>query len=180
MNGEETAYWLDSVVPAPLEFKDVDGHRLALADVGKGENLVATTRFAEVDTGLQAHDPADGRDKDVRCEIVAVARAGQAEIAQVVIEAAELLADARVIPAQPGTLLPMLGPGRHGVLIAPYLWGGQAPQVKEPDRWTLVVQLVVLSDSEYAYAVEEGVAALQEAVAENDIDLLDWSRLTVD
>lgn len=39
-----------------------------------------------------------------------------------------------------------------------------------------MLQLVALTDSEYAYAVEEGVPALQDAVAESEIDLLDWSR----
>ena len=37
-------------------------------------------------------------------------------------------------------------------------------------------QLLMLTDSEYAYAVEEGVAKLQEAVAEQGVDILDWKR----
>ena len=46
----------------------------------------------------------------------------------------------------------------------------------EEGRLTLVCQLLMLSDAEYAYAVEEGVPALQQAVAEQGIDLLDWQR----
>ena len=38
------------------------------------------------------------------------------------------------------------------------------------------MQLVMLTDSEYAFGVEEGVGKLQAAVAEQGIDLLDWSR----
>ena len=40
----------------------------------------------------------------------------------------------------------------------------------------MVCQLVLLTEAEYAYAVEEGVAALQEEVGHEEIDLLDWSR----
>ena len=64
----------------------------------------------------------------------------------------------------------------HGLLIAPYLWGGQTPQYREDNRLTLVLQLVMLTDAEYAFGVEEGVGKLQDVVAEQDIDLLDWSR----
>lgn len=169
MNRDETAYWLDSVIPAPVEFKIVEGHRLALAALPGGENLVATTQFANVDTDLSAEG------LPVRCELLTVARATQPVIAQFVLAAAQRLQEAKVIPAQPGTLLPQVA-GRHGLLIAPYLWGGQTPQVKEEGRWTLALQLLALSDAEYAYAREEGVAAFQQAVAEQGIDLLDWSR----
>lgn len=178
MDRDATCYWLDQIIPASLEFRDVEGHRLALADLGDGENLVATTDFADVGTGLQSQDPEDGLVKDVRCELITVARAPQAELAKLVIEAAELLEVAKVVPAQPGTLLPKLGENLHGMLIAPYLWGGQTPQLKEPERWTLALQLVGLNDEEYGYAVEEGVPAFQQAVAEEGIDLLDWSRIT--
>ncbi|MGV3073440.1 suppressor of fused domain protein [Corynebacterium phoceense] len=166
MNAAETQAWLANIIPAPLRFEN----DLAYASLDNDENLVATTRFAEVSTGLSAEG------MDVRAEILTVARAPLSSLAALITEATELLDAARVIPAQPGTLLPKLGPGRHGVLVAPWLWGGPTPQVKMDGRWTLMLQLVALTDSEYAYAVEEGVPALQDAVAESEIDLLDWSR----
>ncbi|WP_293771953.1 suppressor of fused domain protein [uncultured Corynebacterium sp.] len=174
MDREGTSYWLNQIIPAELTFADRAGHHLAFAALPNEENLVATTEFANIDTGLQA--PDEGTPKPVRCELLSVARAPQEELAAVLIEAAELLDAARVIPAQPGTLLPKLGPGKHGMLVAPWLWGGQTPQLKEPDRWTLMLQLVALTDEEYGFAVEEGVPAFQQAVAEASIDLLDWTR----
>ncbi|APT91725.1 hypothetical protein CPHO_00960 [Corynebacterium phocae] len=171
MNQEGTCLWLDRIVPAPLEFKDVDGHRLAMATLDTGESLVATTDFADTDTGLVAQGLS------VRSELLTVARAGKPELARLVIEAAELLIAARVIPAQPGTLLPKLGENTHGMLIAPFLWNGPTPQLKEPDRWTLILQLVALNDAEYAFAVEEGVAAFQEEATRAGIDLLDFTRV---
>lgn len=145
-------------------------HRLAHADLGDGETLVATTDFADVDTGLQA----DGL--DVRCEILAVAKASEAELSQFLLGVVTRLETARVIPAQPGTLLPDVAPDRHALLIAPYVWGGPTPQVKEENRWTLALQAVALTNAEYAYAVEEGVAAFQQAVAEQGIDVRDFAR----
>ncbi len=177
MDRDGTALWLSKVIPAELEFKDVDGHRLALAALPNSENLAATTHFAQVDTGLEAQHPETGKPVTVRAELITVARAGQADLAKLLIEAAELLQVAQVVPAQPGTLLPKLGPNLHAMLVAPWLWGGDTPQLQEADRWTLLLQVVALNDEEYAYAVEEGVAALQQAVAESGIDLLDWSRV---
>ncbi|MDO5031824.1 suppressor of fused domain protein [Corynebacterium sp.] len=127
------------------------------------------------------------RGVDVRCELLTVARAEPAAAVAAVLSAARLLARAKgVVPAQPGVLLPELFPSddprftsfsvRHGLLIAPFLWGGQTPQVVEENRVTVVCQLLMLSDAEYAYAVEEGVGAMQQAVADAGIDVLDWRR----
>lgn len=183
INADETAYWLDDVIPVDLEFKNIEGHRVGLAVLDDDQSLAVTCDFADVDTGL-AHAE---QGIDVRCELLAVARTGQAEVAAAVSAASSLLTKAAgVLPAQPGLLLPNLfGENderfahlsvRHGMLIAPYLWGGQTPQVAEEKRLTLVCQLLMLTDAEYAFAVDEGVPALQNAVAEHGIDLLDWQR----
>lgn len=168
-------------------------HRLAIAELPEPDGnepelpqvLVSTTGFADVDTGL-AHAESEVA---VRCEIMAAARASRAEVAAAVIAAAEYLTRAGgAVPAQPGVMLPRLAEGTaleetdctvsHGLLISPYLWEGQVPQVAEEGRLTLVCQLLMLTDAEYAYAVDEGVEAFQQAVAQRDIDLLDWSRAT--
>lgn len=183
INSDETAYWLDQIIPADLEFRNVEGQRLGLASLEGEQSLAVTCGFADVDTGL-AHAE---QGIDVRCELLTVARTGQPEVAAAVSAAAALLKQAAgLLPAQPGLLLPKLFAEdderfahfsvRHGMLIAPYLWGGQTPQLAEKERLTLVCQLLMLSDAEYAYAVEEGVPALQQAVAEQGIDLLDWKR----
>jgi len=141
-----------------------------------------TTQFADVDTGLVK----EGSDMPVRCELIAVARAPQAAVAAAVVGVATKLEETQgQIPAQPGVLVPDIDSAlnqaaditvAHGMLIAPYLWGGPSPQVQEEDRLTLGLQLIMLTHAEYAYAVEEGVAAMQQAVAESNIDILDWTR----
>lgn len=179
INREETALWLDQAIPAPLEFKYVDGRHLGLAQLEGGQSLAVTTEFSQVDTGLQL---ADASSTDVRTELLAVARGTQADVAAVVLGAAESLEKAQgIIPAQPGVMLPSIvdieGMSvKHGLLIAPYLWGGDSPQFTEPGRMTLVCQLLMLTDSEYAFVVEEGVAAFQAAAEEHGIDLLDYAR----
>ena len=50
------------------------------------------------------------------------------------------------------------------------------PRVTEEGRLTVLLQLVMLTDAEYAYAAEEGAVALQQALGEAGIDLLDWHR----
>ncbi|AGF71308.1 suppressor of fused domain protein [Corynebacterium halotolerans] len=110
---------------------------------------------------------------------------GGDEATAVIAAAARLLADARgIVPAQPGTMLPGLaeraglaGLGvAHGLLVAPYLWGGDVPQVTEEGRLTVMLQLVMLTGDEHAYAVEHGVAALQGKLGAEQVDLLDWRR----
>lgn len=179
INADESAVWLSGVIPAPLEFRYVDGRRLGFATLGDALSLALTTTFNGVDTGLRS----DAAGLDVRCELVTVARVGHPEVAAAVGAAAAKLEKAGgFLPAQPGILLPSLLelPGKltvhHGLLIAPYLWGGQTPQYREDNRLTLVLQLVMLTDAEYAFGVEEGVGKLQDVVAEQGIDLLDWSR----
>ena len=160
----------------------MDGRQLGLAALDDGQNLAVTTRFAEVNTGLVK----EGTEMPVRCELLAVARAPQAAVAAAVVGVADKLERAKgVLPAQPGVLLPNIVSAldeasditvSHGMLIAPYLWGGPSPQVQEEKRLTLALQIVMLTDAEYAYAVDEGVAAVQQAVAEQGIDILDWTR----
>ena len=153
-----------------------------MAALDDEQNLAVTTQFADVNTGLVKQ----GTEMTVRCELLAVARAPQAAVAAAIVGVAEKLESAGgVLPAQPGVLLPNIASPledaaditvSHAMLIAPYLWGGPSPQVQEEERLTLALQVVMLTDAEYAYAVDEGVPAVQQAVAEQGIDILDWTR----
>lgn len=181
MNIEETLYWVDQFVPGDLALKELGQLHIAVSDLGEGEQLGTTVDFAVVDTGLETQDEAI----PVRSELIAVARVGEQKIIDVLAAATTMLIDAAgVIPGQPGTMLPNLVDKAgltdvtvaHGLFIAPYLWGGETPRMSEPDRLTVMLQLIMLTDSEYAYAVEEGVGPLQQAIAEEEIDLLDWRR----
>jgi hypothetical protein len=174
---EETTFWLGQLIPAELEF-DED---VAVADLAEGQRVAVTVGFADVDTGLVAVDGG----ADVRSELISVARAERGQLTATLRAAATLLADARgLLPAQPGTMVPHLAQKAglqgvsvaHGLFIPPYLWGGETPRFTEEGRLTVLLQLVMLTDAEYAYAVEEGPGGLQQALGEAGIDLLDWGR----
>ena len=174
MQRDDTLTWLGQLLPAELS-DDGDG-RVLTADLGEGQHLAVTAGFADVDTGLVAVDGG----VDVRCELIVVARAPREQLAEVLRAAWRVFADgAGDPPAQPGTLLPQLleaGTVAHAVCVPPYLWGGETPRVTEEERLTVLLQVVMLTDAEYAFAAEEGPAALQQALGEAGIDLLDWQR----
>lgn len=178
---EETAYWIDQLVPGELNFRRVDERHIALGEVAPGQQLGCTVDFGNVDTGLATAD----RSRDVRSELLTVTRASPDEVTAVLAAAAQLLADARgILPAQPGTMLPGLVERAgltdlsvtHGLFIAPYLWGGETPQMDEPTRLTVLLQLVLLTPDEHVFAVEHGVGRLQEELGRRQVDLLDWRR----
>ena len=173
MKRDDTIYWIDQLLPAELQ----TGDRVVTADLGDGQRVAVTVGFADVDTGLVTVE--DGT--DVRSELIIVGRATEQQLTSV-LHAAWAAFEGGDLPAQPGTLLPQLDAGlegvnvAHGICVPPYLWGGEVPRVTEDDRLTVLLQLVMLTDSEYAYAAEEGAAALQQALGEAGIDLLDWQR----
>ncbi|MDO5077718.1 hypothetical protein [Corynebacterium sp.] len=187
MNLKETAFWLDSVFPCSLKFEQRSGFHLATAELGAGESLACSVDFAHVDTGLQLVDA----DVSVRCEIFCVSRADPAVVASLVTMAATMLVDTNTtsasFPAQPGTLLPGMaayGPAevtadlsvRHGLLIAPFVWEQGVPQVREEDRLTTLCQLIPLTDDEFLHGHTYGVPALQEALIEENVDLMNLHR----
>lgn len=176
MNRDDTTYWIDQLIPAELA-ADGDGSDVVTADLGDGQNVAVTVGFADVDTGLVAVED----ERDVRCELIVVARAPREQLAAVLRAAwAAFEEGAGEPPAQPGTMIPQLGAGdatvAHALFVPPYLWGGETPRVTEDERLTVLLQLVMLTDAEYAFAAEEGPGALQQALGEAGIDLLDWRR----
>jgi len=169
MNRDDTIYWIDQLIPAELNV----GEDCVTADLGDGQTVAVTLGFADVDTGLHAIE----EQLPVRSELIVVARADAAELETVLRAAVGKFTG--VLPAQPGTMLPQLhrvGSVEHALFVPPYLWGGETPRVTEDERLTVLLQLVMLTDAEYAYAVEEGPGALQQALGEAGIDLLDWHR----
>ncbi|GAB2502741.1 Suppressor of fused protein (SUFU) [Corynebacterium atrinae] len=176
LNIDETTFWLGQLFPTPPVFDEA--RDIGMVALESDQVLGVTRTFAEVDTGLEAIEEG----LPVRSEIVSVARATPEQVAGA-LEAAtnKLRSTGGFVPAQPGTLLPQLLDQedlsvQHGLFVPPYLWGGETPRVTEPDRLTVLLQLVMLTDAEYAFAVEEGVGSLQQALVEAEIDLLDWQR----
>lgn len=103
--------------------------------------------------------------------------------------------------AHPGQILPGVGimanlPQEgysvlHGILADPRIWGPEIPFVREeagqvnveaPDeagdlaRLTLPLQLILLTEEEFAVAVNEGGDVLFQQMAEQEVDLLDLNR----
>ncbi|MDO5668453.1 MAG: suppressor of fused domain protein [Corynebacterium sp.] len=169
MNRDDTIYWISQLIPGEL----VIGEDVVTADLGDGQTVAVTLGFADVDTGLHAVE----EELPVRSELIIVARASVEELTAVLRAAVAKFTG--FLPAQPGTMLPQLHKVKaveHGLFVPPYLWGGETPRVTEEERLTVLLQLVMLTDAEYAYAVEEGPGALQQALGEAGIDLLDWAR----
>lgn len=172
----EREHWLRTIVPAPLNFSQ--GYGTATLDDGLA--LAVSSTFAEHDSGLVLSDAAESAEVSVRCELLIVARTKPEELLPALAGARSLCAQhPGALPAQPGTLLPAIYPEHnlsHGLLIAPFLWGGPTPHLRAEHELVVICQLIMLSDSEYAYAVEEGVAAFQAGVLSSGIDLFDWER----
>ncbi|MFP7365124.1 hypothetical protein SFC07_04980 [Corynebacterium callunae] len=103
--------------------------------------------------------------------------------------------------AHPGQLLPGVGimanlPQEgysvvHGILADPRIWGPEIPYVREeagqvhveaPDeagelaRLTLPLQLILLTEEEFALAASEGGDVLFHRMAEQEVDLLNLNR----
>lgn len=180
---DETLAWYTALFPgepqlsSPLDEEKVV--TLATFDAG-AEEVVASVGLAAIDTGLETEGT------DVRVEVFTVTRPGQEWGLKVIDAISRIVKDVGPdIPAQPGTPLPDLGdiaflPGevtaRHGLFVAPFVWGGQVPNLPRPDNLTLMLQLIMLTESEWAIFTEQGIEALQVALADGQVDLQDWQR----
>ncbi|WBT08999.1 hypothetical protein PAB09_01225 [Corynebacterium sp. SCR221107] len=183
MNATEIAAWIDQLVPGELVIHTpVDNDdALDMGTVNLGAEVLATTlEFSAVDTGLSFEG------KDVRSELFTVARVSAETALLAVSGAAELFRRMEgTLPAQPGTLVPGIGdfvslPSditvRHGLCVVPYVWEGQVPQLDEQDRLTVLLQILMLTQEEYEYAVTYGIEVLQEELMKAEVDINDWSR----
>lgn len=182
MDLHTTKAWLDGLFPSSLTAHTPsvdDGFMMGATNLG-AEVLATTLNFADVDTGLES----DG--VDVRSEIFTVARTTTNTAMHAVHGAAAILrASEGALPAQPGTLVPAIGEAtgfpsdvtvKHGLLVSPYVWGGDVPQFTEDGRLTVLLQLVMITDDEFNYAVTYGVDELQQQVIEQGINIHDWGR----
>lgn len=158
---------------------------MATGTVDDDRRFAATFDFGGVDTGLVM---TEENDTEVRCELLVIAHESEVMLSAAVTEAADMLDKAAgTVPAQPGVLLPDLGTRagltadgdllmEHGLLIAPTLWGGQTPHVREDGRMTLILQLALLTDEEYSIGVDQGVDKLLRRLHRRGEDLADWRR----
>lgn len=185
MDIAESATWLEGLFDGDMELHETHHEKAAtpvLATFQQDDVVIcATVGFNEVDTGLESAG------MDVRCELVTQTRASTSEAMRLLDAATQMLVRSNgVLTAQPGTLLPGVGDVielpehitvRHGLLMSPFQWGPQVPQVIEDDRWTLLLQLLMLTEEEFHYCVTYGPEELLEEMAHSAIDLSDWSRV---
>ena len=85
------------------------------------------------------------------------------------------------IPAQPGVLLEGalddLGTtARHGWLREPELFDRGTPLYREPDRLTLLLELVALTDDEYTIARDQGLDVLTRRLRRRGTNTTEWNR----
>ncbi|ALC04738.1 hypothetical protein CDES_01320 [Corynebacterium deserti GIMN1.010] len=205
MNTAETAHWLNGLLPGEPEFHQVGAFRVAGYTLGE-ESIACSVDFGRVNTGLYTEEVVEVRSELLclaRAEASVPGRAVGAAATLLFDASLQSSRDSTLIPmhAQPGQLLPGVGimanlPQEgytvvHGILADPRIWGEQIPLVREqagevtaeaPDvpgehgRLTLPLQLILLTESEFATAVSEGGDVLFAQMAEQQVDLLDLHR----
>lgn len=180
---DETLAWYTALFPGEprLSTPTDEGGVITLATFDAGpEEVVASVGMAALDTGFETAG------QDVRVEVFTVTRPGADWGLKVVDAVSRIIKDVGPeIPAQPGTPLPDLADiavlpeavtARHGLFVAPFVWGGQVPNLPRPTYLTLMLQLIMLTDSEWEIFRDQGIEALQVALADGEVNLQDWQR----
>ncbi|AGP31790.1 hypothetical protein [Corynebacterium terpenotabidum] len=160
------------------------------------ETVAMTLDGARIEPNLVTAEGAD-----LRVEFIAVTSGHSRAAADLVCAAATMVGeDPHQRSPQPGLLLPGLGwhvdetmTAKHGLLVPPFLWEDGVPNVHEvdsggrhgggtrhdwthPGRMTVVIQLVMLTDGEFAVATEQGLEAVQQQLLSTGTDLNDVWR----
>lgn len=184
MDIHETAAWIDGLFDGEMslhEAKREEGYPAILATFETEEqiSLCSTIGFNEVDTGLESGG------LDVRCEFFTITEASQSDAMHVVDATVQTLVQANgTLHAQPDTIIPGIGlavlPEHltvcHGLFVAPEVWGPSVPQFIEEDRWTLMLELLLITEDEFNYAVTYGARDLLDELEKTGVNLLDWQR----
>lgn len=184
MDIHETAAWIDGLFDGEMslhEAKREEGYPTILATFETEEqiSLCSTIGFNEVDTGLESGG------LDVRCEFFTITEAPQSDAMHVVDATVQTLVQANgTLHAQPDTIIPGIGLAAlpehltvcHGLFVAPEVWGPSVPQFIEEDRWTLMLELLLITEDEFNYAVTYGARDLLDELEKTGVNLLDWQR----
>ncbi|MCI1255517.1 MAG: hypothetical protein LKG15_02345 [Corynebacterium provencense] len=186
----------DGAVGGAGEDGAVGGASPAPADAQPAETVAVTLDAARIDPGLVTDDGSD-----LRVELITVTSGHSRAAADLVTAAATMIAqDPHQRPPRPGLILPDLGwhvdekmTAKHGLLVPPFLWEDGVPHVHEvdfggrhgggghhdwthPGRMTVVAQLVMLTDAEFATATGQGLGAVQRQLTEAEVNLNDVWR----
>lgn len=175
MKTDQVAAWLGSFMD--IELMLIDDAAVALTTINTTP-AACTVGFSQVDTGLIID--GDGA-TDVRCEIVTVGGVVDKQLPGRAVVAAARAIERLGIPAQPGVLLEGalddLGTtARHGWLREPELFDRGTPLYREPDRLTLLLELVALTDDEYTIARDQGLDVLTRRLRRRGTNTTEWNR----
>ncbi|MEJ5997783.1 suppressor of fused domain protein [Corynebacterium sp. H130] len=170
---QEAAVWIDGLFPGEISIEKSGDFHLASFEAD-GQFIVSTLDFQRVDTGLES----DGQ--RIAVELFAVAEVEEG-LKELVLATAEMLRDTGITP-QPGEVVPGSGavvPGistKHSLLVVPFPWGGDVPHFKEEGSMTLMLQILPLTDAELEYLATYGLADLQKALVEQQVNVFDLNR----
>jgi len=126
----------------------------------------------------------DGKEIDVRAELVGACAASFAELPNVLASCAFEVIKARRFAA-PGVIFPEAfaqyqrgGALRHVMFVPPFLWEDLKPLRvgKKPVAWLLVVPI---SEAEMRLAIDEGPARLETLLEQREVDIYDPCRSSV-
>lgn len=194
INTEETLLWTQGLLPGEkiVVTRQVNESFPAFTIVvahlegAQRETVSMTVDASRVDTLLQTEDG-----EDLRVELLLAHEGHEGVGADLLAVAATLIAeDPQHRSPQPGLLLPGLAghvdgsiTAKHAAFVVPFVWAEDGvPHVKEgaegthPGRMTVPLQMVLLTDEEFAIADEHGLDAVQQHVVANSINIHDLWR----
>jgi antitoxin YqcF len=170
--------------PQVRRFDDPSGEHMVHVAVQEGVPAPALTSWGTVDmsqfhTGLPAPD-----DRELRIELVGVARREYTLMGHVLASCAFNVAHGLLTP-HPDAIFPDAiavndagdSPCRHAMLVLPFLWGDDGiPPLEKESAVTTWLQVVPITDAEKALAEADGPEALADHLQTAKVDVLDPSR----
>lgn len=129
---------------------------------------------------------ADGNALDFGVELIAAFEAEAGEAAAMLSTCAFTIRN-ELMPAYPGAVLPdildlhegLSSTLSHVFLTDPFVWDEAMESISLATRTVAFLQVIPISDSEYAYWQENGAEALVDAFLQNQIDVYDLDRSPV-
>lgn len=167
-------YWNDEETHAVNLLSCVDGPESGVTSYG-------TVDLSQYDNQLSTPDG-----KPIRVEILGACASGVEAFANVMSTCALNVATGEY-SLSPGNIHPRVvelyepeATMKHVLFVPPFLWGDDAfPSMEDDDMAVAFLQAVPISDAEFELARSEGVDALEDRLAEEQVDILDLNRASV-
>lgn len=141
------------------------------------------TSYGTVDLSSYDNQFLSGDGKPLRVEIVGACASAVTTFANIISTAALNVATGEY-SLSPGVIHPgvvaMYEPDvkmKHLLFVQPFLWGSDAfASMQDDDQVVAFLQVVPISDEEFAFARDKGVDALEDVFVEAGIDVFDLDR----